>query len=297
MEHRSAPRPGKSGADRRLRNERKGNDVSADVAGFKEGQKMMWTAGDFGQVAERIASVGEWMAARAGAGPGIELLDVATGTGNVSIPAARAGAKVTGLDLTPKLIEEQRERARAAGLEIELIEGDAEELPFAERSFDRVTSCFGVMFAPRQVVAASELLRVTRPQGEVVVAAWTPGSLIGQVFRVTAAHMPAPPEGFKPPVMWGDQEHVRGLFADSGAELTFEPRSVAFEADSVEAWVERDERILGPAVLVKAALEQQERYEDFRRQLVEVHAQFNEADDGSFRAQADYLVTVAKLPA
>src|ERR1700704_1287844 len=111
--------------------------MSIDVTGFKEGQKAMWTAGDYGEVAQRIVTVGEYVAERAGAGPGIELLDVATGTGNVSIPAARAGAKVTGLDLTPKLLEEQRARAAAAGLEVELVEGDAEDLPFADDSFDR----------------------------------------------------------------------------------------------------------------------------------------------------------------
>src|SRR4051794_28615616 len=148
--------------------------MSIDVTGFKEGQKAMWTAGDYGEVAQRIVAVGEYVAQRADAGPGIQLLDVATGTGNVSVPAAQAGASVTGLDLTPKLLEEQRGRAGAAGVEIELVEGDAEELPFGADSFDRVTSCFGVMFAPRQPVAASELIRVARPGGKVVVAAWTP---------------------------------------------------------------------------------------------------------------------------
>ena len=270
--------------------------MSLDVAGIKEGQKMMWTAGDFGKVAERIATVGEWIATRAGAGPGVELLDVATGTGNVSIPAARAGAKVTGLDLTPKLIAEQRERAAAAGLQIELVEGDAEELPFADASFDRVTSCFGVMFAPRQELAAGELLRVTRPGGEVVIAAWMPESLVGRVFRATTSYMPPPPEGFSPPIMWGNEDHVRSLFADSGAELSFQSRTVTFVAESIEAYVERDERILGPAVLAKAALEQQGRYQELRRELIEAHEQANEADDGSFRTQAAYLVTIVRKP-
>ncbi len=270
--------------------------MSIDVSGIKEGQKAMWTAGDYGEVAQRIVPVGEYVAERAGAGAGVELLDVATGTGNVSVPAAQAGAKVTGLDLTPKLLQEQRARAAAAGVEVELVEGDAEELPFADSSFDGVTSCFGVMFAPRQAVAAAELVRVARPGGRIVVAAWTPNGMVGRMFRASAPYMPPPPEGFVPPVMWGEEGHVRGLFENSGAELTFELRTITFEGDSVEAWVERDERILGPSVMAKAALEQQGRYEELRRDVVDLYGEFNEADDGSFRAPAEYLITVARLP-
>ncbi|HEX9482334.1 MAG TPA: methyltransferase domain-containing protein [Solirubrobacteraceae bacterium] len=268
--------------------------MSIDVAGFKEGQKAMWTAGDYGVVAQRIVPVGEYVAERAGAGPGIELLDVATGTGNVSVPAAKAGAKVTGLDLTPKLLEEQAARAAAAGVEIELVEGDAEQLPFADASFDRVTSCFGVMFAPRQAVAAGELVRVLRPGGRIVVAAWTPAGMVGRMFASTAPYMPAPPEGFVPPVMWGDESRVRELFEGTGVELFFELRTVAFAGDSVEAWVETDERILGPSVMAKAALEQQGGYEELRSDVVALYSEFNEASDGSFHAPAEYLVTVAQ---
>jgi SAM-dependent methyltransferase len=267
--------------------------MSIDAAGIKEGQKAMWTAGEYAEVAQRIVPVGEYLAQRAGAGPGVALLDVATGTGNVSVPAAVAGAKVTGLDLTPKLLEKQRERAAAAGVEIKLVEGDAEELPFADESFDRVTSCFGVMFAPRQPVAAAELLRVTRPGGEIVVAAWTPEGVVGRTFGVSAPYMPPPPEGFVPPVMWGEEGHVRELFADS-AELSFETRTIEFEGPSVEAWVARDETILGPAVMAKAVLEQQGRYDELRRDVIAMYDGFNEASDGSFRAPAEYLVTVAR---
>jgi SAM-dependent methyltransferase len=217
------------------------------------------------------------------------------GAGNVSIPAALAGAKVTGLDLTPKLLEAQRANAEAAGVEVELVEGDAEELPFAADSFDRVTSCFGVMFAPRQRVAAEELARVTRPGGMIVVAAWTPESMIGKTFRASAVYMPPPPE-LKPPVMWGVEQHVRELFEGSNAELSFELRSVPFIGDSPASWLERDERILGPAVMAKAALESQGRYEELRRDMLALYEDLNEADDGAFRVQAEYLVTVAQLP-
>ena len=203
--------------------------MSIDVSGIKQGQRTMWTAGDYPEVARRIESVGEYLAERAGAGPGIELLDVATGSGNVSIPAASAGAKVTGLDLTPKLLDAQRARAAAAGVEVELVEGDAEELPFADGSFDRVTSCFGVMFAPRHDVAARASSRAlpARAGG----SSWRRGprrAFVGRTFRTSAGYLPPPPPELKPPVMWGVEEHVRELFAGSGAELSFELRTVTF---------------------------------------------------------------------
>jgi SAM-dependent methyltransferase len=271
--------------------------MSIDVSGLKQGQKAMWTAGDYPEVARRIETVGEYLAERAAAAPGIELLDVATGTGNVAIPAARAGASVTGLDLTPKLLEAHRARAEAAGVEVELIEGDAEEMPFAEDSFDRVTSCFGVMFAPRQRIAAEELVRVARPGATIVVAAWTPDGFVGRNFGTAAAHMPAPPPELAPPVMWGNADHVRGLFEGSGAQLSFELRNVTFAGDSPQEWLDDDERMLGPAVMAKAALEPQGRYDDLRRDMLALYEQMNEADDGSFRVQSEYLVSVAQMPA
>ena len=271
--------------------------MSIDVSGFKQGQKAMWTAGDYPDIARRIVAVGEYLAERANAAPGIELLDVATGSGNVSIPAARAGAKVTGLDLTPKLLEAQRARAAAEGVEIELIEGDAEELPFDADSFDRVTSCFGVMFAPRQKLAADELVRVARPGGSIVVAAWTPDGFIGRNFSTTAPYMPEPPPELKPPVMWGDEQHVRALFEDTGVELVFERRAVTFTGESPKAWQTEEEQKLGPAVMAKAALEPQGRWEDLRRDMFALYEEFNQASDGSFRVESEYLVTVAELSA
>jgi SAM-dependent methyltransferase len=271
--------------------------MSIDVAGFKAGQKAMWTAGDYPEVARRIKTVGEYVVERAGAAPGIELLDVATGSGNVSIPAALAGAKVTGLDLTPKLLDVARARAADAGVTIELVEGDAEELPFPDASFDRVTSCFGVMFAPRHEIAAQELTRVVRPAGRIVVTAWTPDGFVGRNFRTAGSYMPTPPPELKPPVMWGSEDHVRGLFEGTGASLWFELRTVPFVGESPERWLADDERMLGPAVMAKAALEPQGRYEDLRRAMLALYEECNEADDGSFRVESEYLVSVAEMPA
>ena len=141
---------------------------------------------------------------------------------------------MTGLDLTPKLLEAARQRAREAGLEIDFVEGDAEELPFEDRAFDRVTSCFGVMFAPRQELAAGELLRVARPGGRIVVAAWTPDGLVGNMFRTVGSFMPPPPPELKPPVMWGEEGHVRSL-SGKRRRAEFERQVVTFTHESPTA--------------------------------------------------------------
>jgi SAM-dependent methyltransferase len=270
--------------------------MSIDVSGIKQGQRMMWSSGDYPDIARRIESVAATLVDRIGVAPEAELLDVATGSGNVAILAAQAGARVTGLDLTPELLEVARERAAGAGLDIRFIEGDAEELPFEPDSFDRLTSCFGVMFAPRQAQAAGELVRVARPGATIAVAAWTPDGLNGRMFRTVASFMPAPPPELHPPVMWGVEDHVRSLFDGSGAELSFERLSVTFEDESVEAWIAYNERVLGPSILAKAALEPQGRYQDLRDQLVELYSAANTAEDGRFRVAAEYLLTLARLP-
>ena len=270
--------------------------MSIDVSGIKDGQRMMWTIGDYPDIARTIAGVAELVVERAQAEPGEPLLDVATGSGNVAIPAALAGAQVTGLDLTPKLLDVARQRAAEAGVEITFVEGDAEELPFDDRSFDRVTSCFGVMFAPRQEVAAGELVRVARPGARIVVAAWTPEGLNGQMFKTVGSYMPPPPPELKPPVVWGTEERVGELFADSGAELSFERHMVTFEHASPESWLEYNERVLGPAIMAKSALEPQGKWEALRGDLLELYTDNNEAGDGSFRARAEYLLSVAQLP-
>ena len=270
--------------------------MSIDVSGIKQGQRMMWTAGDYPDLARTIATVGELVAERADAQPGEALLDVATGSGNVAIPAALAGARVTGLDLTPKLLDVARERAAEAGVEIEFVEGDAEDLPFDDRSFERVTSCFGVMFAPRHDVAAGELVRVAKPGARIVVAAWTPEGLNGRMFKTVGSYMPPPPPELKQPVMWGDEDHLRGLFADSDAELAFERHTVTFEHESPAAWLEYNERVLGPTIMAKAALEPQGKWEALRDELIALYTDANEAGDGSMRVRAEYLLTVAQLP-
>jgi SAM-dependent methyltransferase len=270
--------------------------VSIDVSAIKAGQKMMWSTGDYPDIARHIEEVAEVVVERVGVRAGEDMLDVATGSGNVAIPAARTGASVTGLDLTPELLEVARRRASQAGVEVRFVEGDAEELPFGDDSFDRVTSCFGVIFAPRHAHAVSELTRVARPGATIVLTAWTPEGLNGKMFKTVGSYMPAPPPELKPPVMWGSEDYVASLFDGSGAELTFERRMVSFTHDSPESWLEYNERVLGPAILAKAALEPQGRWQDLRADLLQLYSDGNEASDG-FRASAEYLLTVARMPA
>ncbi len=270
--------------------------MSFDASAIKRGQRTMWAQGDYGEIAKSIRPAAELLVELAGAGPGQQLLDVATGTGNVAIPAAQAGAAVTGLDITPELLDAARLRAQEAGLEITFVEGDAEELPFADGAFDRVTSCFGVMFAPRQQQAAAELLRVTRPGARIAIAAWTPAGLMGQMFATISSYMPPAPAGLEPPVMWGVEDHMRGLVGSGGVALTFESHSVSVTHDSPESWVAQNERVLGPFIMARAALEPQGRYEQLRAELIGLYSEANEAADGTFSARAEYLVTLATLP-
>ena len=174
------------------------------------------------------------------------------------------------------------------------MQGDAEALPFEDGSFDRVTSVFGAMFAPDQQRAAAELLRVCRPGGTVAVCAWTPDGLNGQMFATLGKHMPPPPEGFKPPILWGVEDVVRELFAEA-AEVTCDRReaTASIRADSAEAWVEYTERVLGPTVLAKQALSATGGWDAARADLLALYERHNLATDGTYLAHPELLLTVA----
>lgn len=257
--------------------------------------KASWSAGDYPEIGKTIEDCSHVAVAESGMKEGDSLLDVATGSGNAALEAARRGASVTGLDLTPDLLEVARERAQAEGLLIQFDEGDASELPYEDDRFDRVVSVFGAMFAPDHARAAAELLRVCRPGGTVAVTAWTPTGLNGRLFMTLGAHMPPPPEGFQPPVLWGTEERIREVFA--GAEeftCNVHRAEHGVTAESTDEWLDYIERVLGPLVLAKQALEPEGKWDAARSDLIALYDSFNEADDGTLRARPEYLLSVVR---
>jgi SAM-dependent methyltransferase len=191
-----------------------GAGADADTA-LKARHRAMWALGDYHAVAtEIIPDLGPVLVEAARLGPGDHVLDVAAGSGNVAIPAAATGAHVIASDLTPELLDQGRIDAEAAGVSLDWEVGDAENLPYDNDSFDAVTSCVGVMFAPHHQAAADELVRVCRPGGRIGLISWTPTGFIGQLFATMKPYVAPPPPGAQPPPLWGDIEHVRGLLGD-----------------------------------------------------------------------------------
>lgn len=185
--------------------------ADADRA-LKDRHRATWALGDYASVADEIVGdLGPVLVSAVNVRSGQQVLDVAAGSGNASLPVARTGAEVVASDLTPELLEAGRERAQQQGLELDWRVADAEALPFADASFDVVLSCLGVMFAPHHTVAAEELLRVARPGAQLGLLSWTPEGFIGQMFATMRPFVPAPPAGVQPPPLWGDVEHVRTL--------------------------------------------------------------------------------------
>jgi SAM-dependent methyltransferase len=191
----------------------------ADTA-LKARHRAMWALGDYHAVAtEIIPDLGPVLVEAARIGPGDHVLDVAAGSGNVAIPAAATGAHVVASDLTPELLDRGRADAEAAGVSLEWQVADAEHLPFEDDTFDAVTSCVGVMFAPHHQAAADELIRVCRPGGRIALITWTPAGFIGQLFATMKPYVAPPPPGAQPPPLWGDVAHVRELLGDRVSDV------------------------------------------------------------------------------
>jgi SAM-dependent methyltransferase len=249
--------------------------------------KEMWDAGNFAAVAEKILDAGEAVVAAAGVEPGMDVLDVACGTGNATLPAARTGARTTGLDFAPGLLEIARERAADAMLEIDFIECDAQAMPFEDGSFDRLVSTFGHMFAPDHRRTADEMKRVLRPGGVIAVACWMPEGAIGRMFRVTAELLPPPPG--PPPGLWGTEDHVREMWGD---DVEFERHEIVWTDESVESYAQFMLESFGPLLNAREVLGEREgeldrAYRDFLERE-------NEADDGTLRFRGQYLVSVVR---
>jgi SAM-dependent methyltransferase len=263
------------------------------IIDLKKTHRATWAAGNYAAVAEHIdAAPPKDLLDRVDVRPGQDVLDVATGTGNVALRAAAAGARVVGLDLTPELFVAARRRAAEQGVAVEWVEGDAEELQFADASFDHVLSVFGVQFAPRHEVAAAEMARVCRPGGSVGLVSWTPAGLIGELFTIMGGYLPAPPDYAGPPPSWGSEAHVRSLFAGTGVELEFTYGSNPWRFGSAEEWVSFMETQYGPTLKARERLSAEGRWEECRGEIVAMAERRNAASDGTLLLWAEYLVTV-----
>jgi SAM-dependent methyltransferase len=223
--------------------------------------------------------------------PGVDLLDVGTGTGgNIAIPAALRGAKVVGLDIAPELFEQARRRAAEAGVDIEWVEGDAQDLPFEDQRFDRVVSTFGAMFAPNHERAGAELVRVCRAGGRVAMTSWVNDGFAGGLFKLTGSFLPPPPAGVEPPPLWGIESHVKDVFAATGAtpDIAHEKFDLEFasEQDAIAEYTTN----FGPFVTARAVLEPQGRWPEFIQAFADLIRRSNVGANGGVRIPSEYLL-------
>jgi len=266
--------------------------AAPDLVAIKARQQATWASGDYSAVGARIPIISEQMCDSADLRAGWRVLDVAGGSGNTALAAARCGCEVVSVDYVPSLLERARERAAAEGLVVETVEGDAEALPFPDASFDAVVSVVGVMFAPDHERTAAELLRVCRPGGTIALANWTPDGFIGELFRTTGRHVP-PPAGLTPPPLWGTEEHVRALVGDGVQTLTATRRSYTFRYRSPEHFVEYFREHYGPTLKAFAALDEDGR-QALAQDLADLVRRFDRLGGGGPVAiPADYLEVVA----
>src|SRR5262245_37948212 len=247
-----------------------------DLAAIKGRQQATWASGDYHMIGTQIQIVSEQLIESLDIHPTERILDVATGSGNAALAAARRGSQVVGIDYVPGLLDRARRRRDAEGLDAQFIEADAEALPFGNGQFDVVSSVFGAMFAPNQEQTANEIVRVARSGGRIGLVAHTPDGFIGQLLKTNATHVP-PPAGVRSPIQWGTSERLSELFGDVVSEMRIEKRFYTFRARSPQAYVEYWRQYYGPTLKSfeavgddgSAALE---------ADLIELIGRFNRAD-------------------
>lgn len=264
-----------------------------DFAAVTQTQQQTWSKGDFAMVATLVNRASDDLAEALEIFPGERVLDVACGSGNGAIAAARrAWGNTVGLDFVPQLLEHARERAKVEGLEVEFVEGDAQQLPFGDGEFDVAMSIFGAMFAPDQEKTASELLRVTKPGGRIGMANWCPDGGLEKLFATVVKHVGPPPAGVVPPVLWGNEERVRELFGDGVSTLRAERRKSRQPFFSADHYIDFFRTYFGP---IKGAYEkvgpdgEEALTEDLRAMLAEA----NTAGDKALVLEPEYLQVVA----
>ena len=268
----------------------------ADFTELKQKHRKTWASGDYDQIARGIQAVADHVVRAARVRAGERALDVACGTGNTALAARARGAEVTGLDLTLELLAVAREREAAEGLSgVEWREGDAENMPFEDASFDVVVSSCGLMFAPDQQRVADEVARVTKPGGRIAIQAWTRASGVGRMFEVVSRHVP-PPAGVKSPFEWGDEEKVKSLFGPSFTDYRFERYDCPEYTDTPEELAELFIGQYGPTNRAHHLLleKSREEAEAFRKDLTELYRGYVTPADGKVRWGREYIITLAK---
>lgn len=263
-----------------------------DIAALKDRLRATWMAGDFGVIAQSVAQVEEQLVGRLGIRPGMKVLDVACGTGNSAIPEAKLGADVIGVDIATNLVEQARARAAAEGVKAQFQEGDAEKLEFPDASFDLVVTIFGAMFAPRPDLVASELKRVTKSGGRIVMGNWTPAGFSGQMFKLSSKYLPPPP-GMTPPVLWGDEKTARERLGDGISKFEITPRIAQMKYAMSEAEVvEHFRKYFGPTQRTFDGLDAAGQAA-YRSDLEAMWRQHNRAKDGTVCVESEFLEIIA----
>jgi SAM-dependent methyltransferase len=265
-----------------------------DTATVKQRQQAAWASGDYAAVGARLLLTAELLCEAVDLRAGEHVLDVACGTGNAALAAARRCCQVTGIDYVPALLRRARQRAHAEGLQATFQEADAEALPFPDACFDVVVSTCGAMFAPDQQRTAAELLRVCRPGGRIGMVNWTPGSYVGTLFGAIGHHLPPPP-GLRPPVLWGSEERLRELFGPQVA-ITALRRRLLWRFPSAEHQVAFMASVYGPTVNALQALGP-DRAKALKAEMLEAARRYDVSDDDTLLLRLDYLEVVVRKPA
>ncbi len=265
--------------------------TSLHLDGLKAKQQKTWASGDYGAVAALIHPMAEELVQVADLSAGTRVLDVATGTGNAAIAAARCGCRVTASDYVPELLDRGRARAEAEHLPITFGVADAENLPYADGSYDAVLSVVGAMFAPDQERTAAELTRVCRSGGTIGMANWTPAGFIGEMFRTVGRRVPPPP-GIRGPVEWGSADRVRELFGDRVRDLRLVPRTFVFRFATAEGFADYFREFYGPTLKAFEALGP-DGGKPLHDDLVDLVNRHNVATDGTAKIPSEYLQVVA----
>ncbi|MHB8572888.1 MAG: class I SAM-dependent methyltransferase [Candidatus Dormibacteria bacterium] len=261
-----------------------------DLEAVKRRMQAMWSTG-FHRVGILTAPQGERLCQAAAISAGDRVLDVACGNGSVALAAARRMCRVTAVDFVPELLEHGRLRAATEHLEIDFIEGDAENLPFPDASFDVVTSQFGAMFAPDQARAASELARVCKPGGTIAMANWTPNSWTGVLFRLTSEFGPPPPPGLRPSTVWGTGPGVRELLGPYCNRITVLDEVMRIRFPSMDQYFDYFASYFGPMVSLRANLDD-ERWAEYRRRFVSEAEGYNRSTDGAVDLGQEYVIVI-----